>query len=80
MRETALLQKIGQKEISKELIAERVAGDPELVSEVLKGLSAEKADIKYGCARVLRIISEKEPEILYPGIDLFIGSDRKSVV
>ena len=72
MPESTLLQQIGQKEADKEEIAGNVIKKPELLSEVFEGLSADKADIKYGCAKILRIISEKEPEVLYPQIGFFI--------
>ena len=72
MPKSKLLQQIGQKEADKEEIADNIIKKPGLLSEVLEGLSADKADIKYGCAKILRIISEKEPEALYPQIDFFI--------
>jgi hypothetical protein len=72
MAESTLLHEIGQKKTSKEDLAERVIGDPKLLPEVLAGLSHEKADIKYGCAKIIRFISDQEPGLLYPRIDFFI--------
>ena len=73
MHESALLKSIGQRKSDKEQIANRVAENPRLIPEVLGGLRAKRADTKYGCAKVLRIISEKYPHVLYPSIDFFIG-------
>ncbi len=73
MQESDLLREIGQKKTSKEELTERVIGDPKLLPEVLEGLSHEKADIKYGCAKIIRLISDEHPELLYPRIDFFIG-------
>lgn len=67
-----LLRQIAKKEADKSRIAGRVIKNPELLSELLEGLSADKARIKYGCAKILRIISEKKPEILYPRFKFFI--------
>ncbi|RMF58959.1 MAG: hypothetical protein D6743_17030, partial [Calditrichaeota bacterium] len=72
MTNSKLLQQISQKECDKEEIAEQVIKKPELLSEVFEGLSADKASIKYGCDKILRIISQKEPSLLYPKIDFFI--------
>ena len=72
VKETILLQEIGQRESNKEQIADRVAKDPQLISELIKGLSTQKADIKYGCAKVIRIISEREPDVLYPSFNFFV--------
>ena len=72
MKDSALLQQIGQKDVDKKEIADMIADNPALVMEVLGGLDAKKASVKYGCAKVLRIISEKRPEVLYRHIDSFI--------
>ena len=80
MREPTLLERIGQKGVDKANIAKRVASVPELIPKVLEGLGAKKAGVKYGCAKVLRIISEQQPKALYPYIDSFIDlldSDNK---
>ena len=67
-----LLQEIGQKETDKNEIVDRVIRHPELIPEIIEGLSAKKARTKYGCAKVLRLLSEKKPEILYPWFDFFV--------
>ena len=38
----------------------------------MEGLGAEPARVKYGCARVLRILGEKHPDLLYPRFDFFV--------
>lgn len=72
MKDSALLQQIGQKSADKGEIADRVASDPALIAEVMRGLDARRASVKYGCAKVLLIISERTPQVLYPHVDSFI--------
>jgi hypothetical protein len=72
MGESPLLEQIGQKGSDKERIAERVIGEPGLLKTVIEGLSARPAAIKYGCSKVLRIISQKQPEVLYPSFNFFV--------
>jgi hypothetical protein len=72
MSSSDLLREISQKETDKNEIVDRVIENPELITGVIEGLSADKARIKYGCARILRLLSEKKPEILYPWFDLFV--------
>jgi hypothetical protein len=72
MNESPLLEQIGQKGSDKEEIAEWVIAEPELIADVLEGLSARPAAIKYGCSKVLRLISQQQPEVLYPSFDLFV--------
>ncbi len=69
-----LHEKISEKDSDKEEIAAQVINKPELLSEIFAGLSADKARIKYGCDKVLRIISEKKPELLYPQMDFFVAN------
>ncbi len=61
-----LLEDIGKKQSDKEAIAAKVARSPAALSEVFEGLFATKANVKYGCAKVLHVISEKNPRCLYP--------------
>jgi hypothetical protein len=72
MPESQWLQQISQKESDKGRIALEVIKKPELLSGIIDGLGADKARVKYGCAKVLRIISDKAPGLLYPRIDHFI--------
>jgi hypothetical protein len=72
MDASVILEQIGQKGSDKEQIAERVIGEPALLKTVIEGLSARPAAIKYGCSKVLRIISQKKPELLYPSFDFFV--------
>ncbi len=72
MSESALIKKISAKKVSKEKIAEEIIKNPSLLSELFEGLNHKKADVKYGCDKVLRIISEDYPVLLYPHIDFFI--------
>ena len=69
---SALLRQIGRKGVDLEKAARRIGRNPGLVPETVKGLDAEQADVKYRCAKVLRILSAQKPEALYPHIDTFI--------
>jgi len=72
MLPSVLLQEISQEATDKDGIVDRVIRNPELIPEIIEGLSADRARIKYGCAKILRLLSEKKPEILYPRFDFFV--------
>jgi hypothetical protein len=72
MKDDDLLQRIALKGSDKEKIADSIANDTAQLEQVLDGLSSKKASVKFSCAKVLRIISEKHPEALYSHIDSFI--------
>ena len=72
MAPTNVILQISKKGSDKEKIARRVIKNPDLVPELLDGLNADRARVKYGCEKVLRIIGEKKPEVLYPHFNLFV--------
>jgi len=72
MKTNTLQTEINNKRITIEKLAERVVRRPELLQEAFDGLGADQARVKYGCLKLLRIISESKPEILYPEISRFI--------
>jgi hypothetical protein len=61
--------KLEKKAASPENLARAVIKKPSLVPEVFDGLTADKARVKYGCLKSLRLISEKRPDILYRAFD-----------
>jgi len=72
MSDSPLLQQLAKKEATTETITNKVIQNPDLLPEIIKGLNAEKANIKYGCLKVLRWISEQRPALLYPHFDFFV--------
>ncbi|MFQ5604928.1 MAG: hypothetical protein ACE5HS_16795 [bacterium] len=72
MSEVNLLEQVANKKIDKVEMAENVMQNPELIPELFQGLRSKKADIKYGCDKILRLISDQRPELLYSKIDFFI--------
>ena len=72
MKNDNLLDKIATKGSDKEAIANDIADNPTHITEVIEGLNSKKAPVKFGCGKVLRILSEQHPEALYPHIDIFI--------
>jgi hypothetical protein len=51
----------------------KVSRKPERVSELLSALSSEKARVKFGALKSLRLLSEREPELIYPHFDFFVS-------
>jgi len=73
MNTSKLLQQIARKDSNKNKIAEKVIKNSELLPELFAGLQASEAPIKYGSNKVLMIISEENPAVLYPKLDFFIN-------
>ncbi|MHC4431371.1 MAG: hypothetical protein ACYTBS_05985 [Planctomycetota bacterium] len=80
MLKPRFIEQVADKESDKHTIAEKVISEPGLASELCSGLGAKEARVKYGCAKVLRIVSDARPELLYPRFDFFaelLDSDNK---
>lgn len=76
----AKLEKREKKGASHERIAREVAKKPELLDELVRGLSADSAPVKFGSGKVLRIVAQTQPEVLYPKFRVFadlLDSDNK---
>jgi len=67
------LSQFSKREADVADIAAKVANRPEMLAEVFEGLKADRPRIKYGCAKVLRLISEKFPAGLYPQFDHLVA-------
>lgn len=67
-----LLEKLVDKSLTKEELKEKVKKDFNLLPIVIKGMSSEKAAIRYGCGKVLMDLSEEKPEKLYQNMDFFV--------
>lgn len=73
MNSLSLLQQIARKNSDKNKIAEKVIVDTTLLPELFVGLQSDEARIKYGSNKVLIIISERNPAVLYPKLEFFIS-------
>ena len=63
--------KVADKTVDKKEIADWVIENPKLLPELLNGLNSEKARIRYGCAKILILISERKPGLIYPEFTFF---------
>ena len=63
---------IEKKNVDAESIAKKVVKDERLLDDLLEGVSSEKAVIKYKSLKVLMLVSEQQPKMLYPEWDFFV--------
>lgn len=72
MNSTEIFESLSKKGADRDAIAVEVLKYPETIPDLLEGLNAEKANIKYGSEKVLRLVSEERPELIYPHFDRFL--------
>lgn len=72
MKKSDILDVLGKKEIEAEEIAEKTMRNPDILPEIFNRISSENSRVKFKSAKILRIVSEKDPEKLYSRFDFFI--------
>lgn len=82
MNSDSLLEELDKKEDNAEQIAELVIADEKLIGNLLAGVSSKNARVRYKCAKTLRIMSEKNPQVLFPYVVFFekLLSSRNSII
>jgi hypothetical protein len=63
---------VKKKDAEIESMARKIAKNGRLLSEVIEGTTSEKPQIKYKSGKILMILSQDSPEILYPKWDHFV--------
>lgn len=76
MNSSRILRDLERGKTEVDAIAKRVLKDSSLIPILIEGVDSQKARIRFGSAKVLRMVSEIDPKLLYPYWDHFV--DRLS--
>jgi hypothetical protein len=71
MSKSSIARDLQNKEKKPESIAKKVMRDPELLPVLLDGFSSSIAGVRFKSAKTLVLISEHQPDLLYPHFDFF---------
>lgn len=66
-----IIEEISKKGSDKEKITKEVIKSPELIPQLFEGLNNSRGSIRLGCEKIIRLISEQQPELIYPYFDIF---------
>ena len=66
-----LAKEIGKKGFNAAIIAQYAIENPDNIERLIEGIIAPKGSIRFGYDKVLRLISEKQPELVYPYFEVF---------
>jgi hypothetical protein len=72
MAKANILELLGEKGADIDAIVEHVISKPEEIAELIEALKIEKRAVKFSYEKVLRGVSEKKPELVYPYFDVFV--------
>ena len=73
MKKTQLQCDLEKKQNNSAKIAKQAISNPKLIPELLAGISDETAGVRFKSAKILRVISEQNPNVLYSKLEFFIG-------
>lgn len=71
MIEQEIIKQIKQKRDAGELV-NQVIKNPKHIEVLIKVIGTEKGSIKFGCEKIVRLVSERKPELVYPYFDFFV--------
>jgi len=60
------------KDIDPQTYFKKTMKKPDMINHLLEGLISKNETYRYNCFKVLDIVSEKKPDLLYPHWDFFI--------
>jgi hypothetical protein len=66
-----MISELLKKDINPETYAKKVIENPDKINQYLDGLLSKNETYRYNCFKVINIVSEKKPDILYPHWDFF---------
>jgi hypothetical protein len=72
MPKISLPKEIAEPSVDVEAVVDRIISQADPLTEVFGGLRSDTPKIRYGCLKVLRLISEKNPAVLYPEFDRLV--------
>jgi len=65
------MQNLNKKEFEPESLINKAIEDPNILAELINNLVAKDETIRYNSHKVLLIISQNKPKVLYPHWDFF---------
>ncbi len=66
-----MLSDLNKKSINVKKIAKKAIEDKAVLAEFLEGILSKKEKIRFNCFKVLLLISDEHPKVLYPQWDFF---------
>lgn len=76
MTTSKILDELAQKEDLSEKIAEKAIREPDVIQDLLEGITSEITRVKNRSIKILRTISSKKPELLYYHWGIFLSLMR----
>jgi hypothetical protein len=73
MAKGSVVEQLGHKGADIDALVDRVIENPDEIVGLVEALKVEKRAIKFSYEKVLRLVSERRPELVYPYFNFFVG-------
>jgi hypothetical protein len=73
MAGASIIEQLGRKGVDITGIVDRIIDKPEENAGLAEALKVEKRAVKFSYEKVLRLVSERRPDLIYPYFDVFAG-------
>ena len=73
MVKTTIVPQVGQRGADLTAMVDRIIEKPREIAELIEALKHEKGTVRYAYEKVLRLVSERRPKLIYPYFDVFVG-------
>lgn len=67
-----MLSELRQKNFDLHGVVKKAAKDKDLVAQLLKGMLAKKCPLRFNCFKVLMVLADKHPEMLFSHWDALV--------
>ena len=71
-----MISELENREIDPNTFAKKVTENPDLINQYIDGLLSKNETYRYNCFKVLYIVSENKPDLLYPHWNFFVNHLR----
>jgi hypothetical protein len=73
MANTSIIEELSVKGADVELLADRLIDDSGQILQLVSSLQSEKSARKFAYEKILRFVSSKQPDLIYPYFDVFVS-------
>ena len=72
MARMSVIEQLGHKGADIDAVVKQMIAHPEAIAQVAEAIQIKKSAAKFAYDKVLRLVSEQKPELIYPYFDVFV--------
>jgi hypothetical protein len=73
MAKGSAIEQLGHKGVDIDTLVDQVIENPDEIAGLIDALKVERRAVRFSYEKVLRLVSERRPELVYPHFDFFVS-------